>query len=140
MAQPITAAVTPVTAQPAANPVAAQDVATEARDPRAEAAGTAAVITALCTLFNPITGAAVGTYFITSLGMSYLSDMLGCDNVGLIGKVARAVTNFFVSAAATVAVLSALGVAITFSPALMGAGIGLLSVNILSAIGKHGHA
>jgi hypothetical protein len=128
MAQPISAAVAPITTQPVQNK----------RQIAHEKYKIAAFITVGITLIHPIAGAASGTYYFTRFGMEYLIDSLGWNDAGLIGRIAGAVVSCIVALGSTIAVVSALGVTIPFTPMIIAGGIGLLSFDILAAIWKHG--
>ena len=90
-----------------------------------------AIATAVCTLINPISGAAVGTYCITSLATQIVLDKLSGNSRGIIDKIVKIAISFFAGMAAAFGVLSALGVSVAFTPVLIGGLIAGLACKIL---------
>jgi hypothetical protein len=90
--------------------------------------------TSVCTLINPITGAAVGTYYVSSIAASAMLDRLTIGSAETMGKVAKLMISILAGFTAAYFVLSALGVTFSMTPPAIGAVIAMFSVNVLSAI------
>ena len=123
-------------AQPVTSSAAAPAIQDSTLDSYKNSAFIGAIATAVCTLINPISGAAIGTFCITDLTTSVLMDKLGWDKTGMMGKISRLFVSYLVSLGAAVGVLAALGVTITFTPPLIGAVIGSLAMLLLFKIGS----
>ncbi len=97
------------------------------------------IATAVCMLINPITGAAVGTYFLASIATEIAFEKMNLSNATLMGKVAKIVASSLAGFAAALGVLTVLGVSVALTPTLFGCVIGFVAMGVLAAIANHHH-
>lgn len=100
-------------------------------DAYANMAAWAALATGVCTLANPVYGAALGTYFVTVILIRAAFDASGIEEAGALGKATKFVLSFLAGMGTSIGILTALEGAVSVTPRFIGGMIGLTAFQAL---------